>query len=81
MALPRKTRRRQKHQVDMNVKVRDITKAGTSLDLDVFADGEKLGNMVIGSGSINWRGRNRRSTKRITWTRFAEMMDRLAYGE
>jgi hypothetical protein len=30
MALPRKTRRRQKHQVDMHVNVRDITKAGTS---------------------------------------------------
>jgi hypothetical protein len=47
----------------------------------VFADGEKLGTMVIGSGSINWRGRSRRSAKRITWTRFAEMMDELAYGK
>lgn len=80
MPVPRKTRRRQKHQVDMNIHVRDITRAGTSLQLEVFASGEKLGDLTIGSGSVMWRGRNRRSTKRINWTRFAELLDEVAYG-
>jgi len=60
---------------------RDITKAGSTLVLDVYSEGDKLGVLSMGSGSINWRGRNRRSKKRIDWTRFAEMMDELAYGE
>jgi hypothetical protein len=80
MAVVRKPRSRKKHQVDMMMRARDITRAGSSLELEVFAAGEKLGELIIGSGSINWRGRNRRSSKRIDWTRFAEMMDELAYG-
>ena len=80
MPRPRKTRPRQKHQVDVDFRSRDITRAGTSLELDVFARGEKLGKMTIGSGSLTWRGRSRRSGRRITWTRFAAMMDELAYG-
>jgi hypothetical protein len=81
MPRARKTPRRKKHQVDMTLNAPDITRAGSSLELEVFASGEKLGQLIIGAGSINWRGRNRRSTKRIDWSRFAEMMDRLAYGE
>jgi hypothetical protein len=78
---PRKARPRQKHQVDMHLRVRDVTRAGTSLEMEVFAAGERLGHLTIGSGSVIWRGRNRRSSKRIPWSRFAEEMDRLAYGE
>lgn len=76
----RKKWSRRKHQVDMNLQAFDISKAGTSLELEIYARGEKLGLLVVGRGSINWRGQNRRSTKRIPWTRFAEMMDELAYG-
>ena len=81
MPKPRKTRSRQKHQVDVDLRVRDITRAGTSLDLEVFSGGEKLGEMTIGSGSVIWRGRGRQYSKRIGWSRFAKIMDRLAYGE
>jgi len=34
---------------------------------------------VLGRGSLFWRGANRQKQKRISWTRFAEMMDELAY--
>ena len=81
MPRPRKTRPRQKHQVDANIHVRDITRAGTSLELEIFADKEKLGDMTIGSGSVIWRGRGRQYTKRIGWSRFAKMMEQLAYGD
>lgn len=70
-----------KHKVNVHLQVFEISKAGTSLDLEIFAEDQKLGELTIGRGSINWRGRNRQSTKRIRWSKFAEMMDRLAYGE
>lgn len=72
---------RRKHMVNVELQVFDISKAGTSLDLEIFAEGQKLGQLTIGRGSINWRGRNRQSAKRIDWSRFADMMDQLAYGD
>jgi hypothetical protein len=41
----------------------------------------KLGEIQIGRGSLFWSGARRQSAKRIHWGRFAEMMDRLAYGD
>jgi hypothetical protein len=70
-----------KHQVNVSLQAFDISKAGTSLELEIFARGEKIGDLTLGRGSISWRGRNRQTRKRITWTRFAEMMDELAYGK
>ena len=37
--------------------------------------------LIIGRGSLYWYGRNRTNRKRISWTRFADMMDELAYGK
>ena len=64
----------------MNLQVFELSKAGTSLDLEIAERGVKLGEITIGRGSIIWRGRNRKSSKRIGWHRFAEMMNELAYG-
>ena len=68
------------HKVKVNLQVFELSKAGTSLDLEITERGEKLGDLTIGRGSIIWRGRNRQSSKRIRWQRFAEMMNELAYG-
>jgi hypothetical protein len=81
MPRPRKTQPRKKHQVNVSVNVRDITRAGTSLEIDAFANGEFLGHLTIGSGSVIWTGRHKRSSKRIPWSRFADVMDRIAYGD
>ena len=58
----------------------ELAKAGSSLELEIYASKEKLGTLIIGRGSLYWYGRNRHKSKRISWTRFAEMMDELAYG-
>jgi hypothetical protein len=58
----------------------ELARAGSSLDLEIYASREKLGTLIIGRGSLYWYGRNRQKRKRISWTRFAEMMDELAYG-
>ena len=37
--------------------------------------------MVIGRGGLFWWGGRRQKNKRLSWSRFAELMDKLAYGE
>ena len=77
----RKKQSRRKHAVRANLQVMELSKAGTSLDLAIYADEQKLGDLTIGRGSLFWHGRNRQSSKRISWSRFAKMMDELAYGQ
>ncbi len=75
-----KKRALKKHSVKANLHVMELTRAGSSLDLAIYADQEKIGTLVIGSGSLSWYGGKRKIRKRISWTRFADMMDELAYG-
>ena len=69
-----------KHSVKANMHVVELTRAGTSLDLEIYADNEKIGTLIIGQGSLSWRGGKRRKSERIPWSKFAAMMDGLAYG-
>jgi hypothetical protein len=86
----RRTRRRPKasqsaservHTVKAALNVHRLSKAGSSLTLQIFAHEEKIGEIELGRGSLFWRGGKRKSRKKIGWTQFAEMMDRLAYGD
>ena len=74
-------RLRRKHLVKAHLQVMELARAGSSLDLEIYEARQKIGTLVIGRGSLYWYGRNRRIRKRIAWTRFAEMMDELAYGK
>ena len=84
----RKSRRRAKrktvarvHAVRAALKVHELSKAGTSLNLEILERGEKIGDLEIGRGSLFWRGGKRHGRKRIRWARFAELMDKLAYDD
>ena len=79
--MSKKKRVLKKHSVRANLHVVELTRAGSSLDLEIYADNEKIGTMIIGRGSLVWSGGKRRLKKRIPWSRFAEMMDELAYGK
>jgi hypothetical protein len=70
-----------KHAVRARLTVHELTKAGTSLFLEISSRGEKIGEMEIGRGSLYWKGGKRHIRKRLSWSRFAELMDTLAYGE
>ena len=76
----RRKRLVKKHHVKAHLQVTELAKAGSSLDLEIYASKEKLGTLIIGRGSLYWYGKGRQKRKRISWTRFAEMMDDLAYG-
>ena len=67
--------------MNVHLQVFGITKAGTSLDLEIYAAGEKIGTLIIGRGSLSWWGGKRKTAKRLSWSRFAQHMDSLAYGE
>jgi hypothetical protein len=69
------------HAVKAELQVPGLSKAGSSLSLKIYASKLKLGEIMIGRGSLYWYGRHRHKRKRISWTRFAEMMDELAYGK
>ena len=69
-----------KHSVRASIQVQELSKAGTSIEFEIYASGEKIGTIIIGRGSLIWRGGRRQSDKKISWTRFAELMDELAYG-
>lgn len=69
-----------KHEVKARLSNFELAKARSSLHLEIYARDEKIGELEIGRGSLYWHGRNRHRSKRIDWTKFAEMMDALAYG-
>lgn len=58
----------------------ELAKARSALKLQIYRRGLKVGELEVGRGSLYWWGAYRQKPKRIGWGRFAEMMDRLAYG-
>lgn len=84
-AKPRRTRRKapgiRKHQVKAKLANFELAKARSSLNLEIYLNEEKIGELEIGRGSLFWYGRNRHKSKRLRWSRFVKMMDELAYGE
>ena len=79
--MPRKKKTVKVHRVRAEIRLPALTKAGSSLDLEIYAGEQKIGTLIMGSGSLFWYGRKRHTRKRISWTAFADMMDRLAYGK
>jgi hypothetical protein len=43
-----------KHSVSANLHVKELTKAGSSIELEIFASKEKIGTLEIGRGSLFW---------------------------
>ena len=74
-------KRQSKHVVRASVANMELARARSALRLELFASGAKIGELEVGRGSFFWCGRNRHRSKRISWSRFAEMMDALAYGD
>jgi hypothetical protein len=77
----RRARKPRKHEVKAGLANFELAKARSSLNLEIYADREKIGELEIGRGSLYWYGRRKQKSKRIDWSKFAQMMDRVAYGE
>lgn len=80
--MPRKSSRvRRKHAVHARLNVPHLTKAGSGLELEIYAEEEKIGTLTIGRGSLFWKGGKRQKRKQIAWSDFARLMDEMVYGE
>jgi hypothetical protein len=73
----RKKRSLRKHTVKAAVQNIDLTKAGTSISLSVYAAGEKIGTVELGRGSLRWYGKNKQKPTPISWSRLADWMETL----
>ncbi len=69
------TRVRRRHKVKASVYVDSLTKAGTSIELEVFAEQAKIGTLVVGRGSITWYGKKWKKGRTWSWSRFADLME------
>jgi hypothetical protein len=76
-----KKRAPRKHQVTASLSNFSLAKAKSALTLTVSARGRKVGVIEIGRGSLYWKGTGKHRRQRVSWPRFAKMMNRLAYGE
>ena len=75
-----KKRVNRKHEVKADLANFELAKARSSLTLQIYANKEKIGALEVGRGSLYWQGGKRQRSKRLDWSRFADMMDELAYG-
>jgi hypothetical protein len=75
-----KKRINHKHEVKAELSNFQLAKAKSALTLRIFSRGEKVGELQVGRGSLYWWGKHKQRSKRVNWTRFTEMMNRLAYG-
>lgn len=64
------------HQIDMKI---PTTKAVLHADVvfEIRSDGEKLGELHISKGSIDWYHANARKPTRLRWERFDQVMEQL----
>jgi hypothetical protein len=70
-----------KYEVKAELENFTLTKAKSALTLEIYRRQEKLGELQVGRGSLYWWGAHRQKEKRVSWGRFAQMMDELAYGK
>ena len=86
MAAKKRARRRpasleRKYEVKAEIENFSLVKAKSALKLESYCREEKLGELQVGRGSLYWWGAHRQKEKRVSWGRFAQMMDELAYGK
>ena len=77
MAKAKKARR---HTVYASLSNFQLAKAKSALNLYVYSRGEKVGELQVGRGSIYWWGKHWHKPKRLSWSRFTDEMNRIAYG-
>jgi len=78
--MAKRTKTRRKYQVNAELSNFQLAKVKSALTLRIYARGEKVGELEVGRGSLVWRGKDRQRFKRVSWGRFTDLMNDLAYG-
>jgi hypothetical protein len=71
----RRKRVKRKHSVRAELQIMELSKSGTSITLEIFADKEKLGTLIIGRGSMTWYGKKWKNGRYLSWPAFASKME------
>jgi hypothetical protein len=61
------------HRVEVHQPSRVVL--NSDVTFDVWAGDEKLGELRVSKGSVDWRGGKRKKTVRKTWEQFARLME------
>jgi hypothetical protein len=64
-----------KHDIWMTFPDKPLKNVDTTIA--IWSDGDKLGELHISRGTVDWKSKRKRSAKRLSWERFAELMDAL----
>jgi len=65
-----------RHEVKVKLQVLELSKAGSGIELEIYAEGEKLGEIEIGHGSFGWRkASGKRGFRRVDWTTFTSWLN------
>jgi hypothetical protein len=75
----RKATAERKNEVKTEIANFTLAKAKSALTLQIYSRKEKFGQLEIGRGSLRWWSARSPTEHRLTWARFAAMMDELAH--
>ena len=64
------------HKVRASLDLPELSKAGSSLQLDIFNADGKLGTLVIGQGSLRWTAKKKQKAMTKSWSAFAEWISK-----
>jgi hypothetical protein len=67
---------KRKHAVEVVLPSIDLSIAGAGLHLFLKADGTKLGELVVGRGSVSWWGYHAKTPRRWGLTAFAKQLEK-----
>lgn len=62
-----------RHHIEISLPTKPLKNVDTTIS--IWSSGEKLGELLISRGSLDWRPAGRKTVKRISWERLAEMLD------
>jgi CRISPR/Cas system-associated protein Csm6 len=62
-----------RHYIEISLPTKPLKNVDTTIA--VWSDDEKLGEMRISRGSLDWRSARKKTAKSISWERLAELLD------
>lgn len=62
-----------RHHIEISLPTKPLKNVDTTIS--IWSDGEKLGDLLVSRGSLDWKPAGRKRVKRISWERFAEMLN------
>lgn len=62
-----------KHYIELSLPTKPLKNVDTTIT--VWSDDEKLGELRISRGTVDWKRGGKKKVKSISWERLAELLD------